>query len=502
MQSRCCPTSTRDVHLSLIFRALILVVSLAGTTLQAQERIALIMGNSIYGTITSLDNPSNDARLMAESLEAQGFAVTLLIDSTQIEMKRGISQFGRDLRGAGTDATGLFFYAGHGVQSFGTNYLLPVDIALSDAADLDLVAIEAQSVLQQMFSARNRTNIVILDACRNNPFSNVPDFNDNGLAEMKAPTGTFLSYATGPGGVALDGLTGNSPFTQAVANQIGKPGQLIEQMFKQVRVDVLEVTDGFQTPWDSSSLTTDFRFAEATTLSGAELEARQLWRSVKASRDPVQIMLFLRGYPDSSLADEARALLGEVMDQELAGDTPAQPKPAPKGPSAHEQKMFEAAQTDPSIVSYQAYLQSYPDGVFAEFATQELAALEKTAAANPASEPGQTSNAEPKTATLPDVVGVVTFTQALISGLPQVSGRSIAELIKTTPLFPPIEGLPESYWKDQTCANCHQWTVESICEQANTYLSLNRQRSLTKQHPFGGALKQNLRTWAAAGCPE
>jgi len=490
--------------LSLIFRTLVLVIALAGTTLQAQERIALVMGNSIYGTITSLDNPSNDARLMAESLEAQGFDVILLIDSNQIEMKRGISQFGRDLRNAGTDATGLFFYAGHGVQSFGTNYLLPVDISLSDAADLDLVAIEAQSVLQQMFSARNRTNIVILDACRNNPFSNVPDFNDNGLAEMKAPTGTFLSYATGPGGVALDGLTGNSPFTQAVAKQIGKPGQLIEQMFKQVRVDVLEVTNGVQTPWDSSSLTTDFRFAEATALSGAELEARQLWKSVQASRDPVQIMLFLRGYPDSSLAGEARALLAEVMDQELAGDTPAQPQPAPKGPSADEQKMFEAAQADPSIATYQTYLQSYPDGVFAEFATQELAALEKTVAASPPSEASQTPPDAPETAALPpsDSSGVVTFTQALISGLPEVSGRSIAELIKAKPLFPPIEGLPDSYWKDQTCANCHQWTVESICEQANTYLSLNRQRSLAKQHPFGGALKQNLRTWAAAGCPK
>ena len=503
------PATTRDVQLSLIFRALVLVAALAGTALQAQDRIALVMGNSVYGTITSLDNPANDARLMAESLEAQGFAVTLLIDSNQIEMKRGISQFGRDLRGAGTNATGLFFYAGHGVQSFGTNYLLPVDISLSDAADLDLVAIEAQSVLQQMYSARNRTNIVILDACRNNPFNNVPEFNDNGLAEMKAPTGTFLSYATGPGGVALDGLTGNSPFTQAVAAQMGNPGQLIEQMFKQVRVDVLEVTNGQQTPWDSSSLTSDFRFAEATKLSGAELEAQQLWASVKVSRDPVQIMLFLRGYPDSSLTDEARALLAEVMEQELAGETPAQPKPAPQGPSENETKMFEATQTNPSISGYQAYLQSYPNGIFAEFATQELAALkESSAAASPTRETGlaqpQTPTPEPEAteSAAAETTDVVTFTQALVSGLPQVSGRSIAELIKSQPLYPPVEGLPDSYWKDQKCSNCHKWTVASICEQANTYLSLNRQRSLSKQHPFGGALKQNLRTWAAAGCPK
>ena len=94
----------------------------------------------------------------------------------------------------------------------------------------------------------------------------------------------------------------------------------------------------------------------------------------------------------------------------------------------------------------------------------------------------------------------MTFTQALLSEVPEVSGRSIAELIKSSPIFPPIEGLPDAYWKGQKCSNCHQWTEERICEQANLYLSLNMQRSLSKQHPFGGALKLNLKTWAAGGC--
>jgi len=234
-----------------------------------------------------------------------------------------------------------------------------------------------------MFSARNKTNIVILDACRNNPFTEIPEFNDSGLAEMQAPTGTFLAYATAPGGVALDGVGGNSPFTHALAEQMNNPGMLIEQMFKQVRVSVLEKTNGQQTPWDASSLTSDFMFAQATVLSNAELEAQQLWKSVEASRDPVQIMLFLRGYPDSKMTGEARALLAEVMEQELAGDAPATPKPAPQGPSESEQLMFQAAQSDPSIASYQAYLQTYPDGVFAEFAAQELAALQTNTSTDP-----------------------------------------------------------------------------------------------------------------------
>ncbi|WP_368075922.1 caspase domain-containing protein [Leisingera sp. NJS201] len=196
-------------------RLMVLAVAAAcwGATVLAEERLALVIGNSAYGSVSPLDNPVRDARLIAQTLEGLGFDVTLAADTRQIEMKRAIGQFGRKLRGAGDDATGLFYYAGHGVQSFGSNYLLPVDVALADAADLDLMAVEAQSVLRQMASARNRTNIVILDACRNNPFEAVADLNESGLAEMKAPTGTFLAYATAPGDVALDGpgKTARSP---------------------------------------------------------------------------------------------------------------------------------------------------------------------------------------------------------------------------------------------------------------------------------------------------
>ena len=115
-----------------------------------------------------------------------------------------------------------------------------MDASLTDAADLSLVAVQANSVLRQMFSAKNKTNIFILDACRNNPFEDILGLNDNGLAEMKAPVGTFLSYATGPGAVALDGLDGNSPFTKALAKQIPMAGVPIEKVFKNVRIEVIE----------------------------------------------------------------------------------------------------------------------------------------------------------------------------------------------------------------------------------------------------------------------
>ncbi|MBK0327147.1 caspase family protein [Rhodobacteraceae bacterium F11138] len=468
----------------------------------AQDRLALVVGNSSYGTVSPLDNPSQDARLISETLEELDFRVTLLLDADQTAMKRGIAQFGRDLRNAGPEATGLFYYAGHGVQSFGTNYLLPVDVALNDAADLDLVAVEAQSVLRQMFSARNKTNIVILDACRNNPFSDIPDFNDNGLAEMQAPTGTFLAYATAPGGVALDGLEDNSPFTHALARQMTTPGVRIEQMFKKVRVEVIDQTGGKQTPWDASSLTSDFVFAEKEPMSSEELQELQLWNSVQASGDPVQIMLFLRGYSDGKYAGDARKLLAVLMEKELSDPAPAKPAPAAQGPSETEQKMFESAQAAGSIEGYQSYLDAFPQGVFAEFASQELAALQKQSGQDPV---GEGVTPEPEIAATPAPEpeaepGSITFDTVLASDQPAISGRSIAELVQGSPLYPPIEGLPEAYWKDKSCSNCHQWTQDRLCTQANSYLSLNMQRSLDKKHPFGGALKRHLKTWAAGGC--
>lgn len=149
---------------------------------RAEPRIALIIGNATYSDVAPLANAGADAALMSSALSDVGFDVTLVTNASQNEIKRAIAKFGAALRAAGPEAVGLFYYAGHDVQSFGANYLLPVDARLTVAADLDLVGLEAASVLRQMASARNQTNIVILDACRDNPFENVPDINDSGLA--------------------------------------------------------------------------------------------------------------------------------------------------------------------------------------------------------------------------------------------------------------------------------------------------------------------------------
>ncbi len=311
---------------------LILAAGVVPRATFAESRIALVIGNGNYDSVSTLNNPENDATLIADTLEVLGFDVTLLVDASQVDLRRGISQFGRDLREAGQDGTGLFYYAGHALQSFGNNYLLPVDANLTDAADLGLVAIEAESVLRQMFSAKNRTNIVILDACRNNPFEAIPDFSDNGLAEMKAPAGTFLAYATEPGGVALDGLGVNSPFTQVLAHEMMEPDVPVEQMFKKVRVAVREITQDRQTPWDTSSLISDFTFVAGNTLSAEETAELQLWSTVRSARDLMQVKLFLDAYPNSRFGLDGRKLLVALM--EAKQPELAEPKPTLAGSTA------------------------------------------------------------------------------------------------------------------------------------------------------------------------
>lgn len=408
----------------------------------AEERIALLIGNSDYTAVSPLENAANDATLLAQSLEGVGFEVTLVTNTSQDDLKRSIAEFGRRLRSAGPDTVGLFYYAGHGVQSFGANYLLPVDALLTDAADLDLVAFEAASVLRQMASARIRTNIVILDACRNNPFEDILALNDNGLAEMNAPTGTFLAYATSPGAVALDGAGENSPFTAALAEAIKVEGLPIEQAFKRVRVQVLDETRGLQTPWDTSSLTQDFVFRPIKEPVTEEISEQQLWDSVRESRDPVQIMLFLRSNPGGVFAEDARALLVSAMSAELDG-----------------------VEAEPN-----APLQNDETDVF---------------------------EAVPE---VPDVVSPVFFDVPMTEGVPEIVGLTIAQAAEGSPLFSPIDGLPEELWKGQSCNNCHAWTREALCTQAGTYLAQGTSRTLDQRHPYGGSFKSNLRNWAGGGC--
>lgn len=218
--------------------------------------LALVIGNSNYA-VGRLNNPVNDARLIAETLRKLGFEVTPLFDASQAQMKRAIIEFSDKLEGDGGDGVGLFYYAGHGTQVDGRNFLIPVDAPVNRDKDLAVVAVEATSILEAMHAARNRLNFVILDACRNDPFPRGTRSATQGLARMGATHGTLIAYATSPGEVAADGEGANSPYSAALASELLRPHVAVERMFRQVRNRVMQQTNQRQVPWESSSLTGD-----------------------------------------------------------------------------------------------------------------------------------------------------------------------------------------------------------------------------------------------------
>ena len=226
----------------------------------AEKRIALVIGNSAYKD-APLANPANDARLMAKTLGGLGFEVIEVLDANQKAMKRAVRDFGARIERAGKDTVGLFYYAGHGVQVKGENFLIPVGAPIAREADVSIEAVSAGAILEQLSFAKNRLNIVILDACRNNPFKRSFRSASRGLARMDAPTGSIVAYSTAPGRVASDGDGQNGPYTEALARAMQRPGLKVEDVFKLTRRQVIASTAEQQVPWESSSLVGDFYFS-------------------------------------------------------------------------------------------------------------------------------------------------------------------------------------------------------------------------------------------------
>ena len=225
------------------------------------DRLALVIGNGAYQT-APLKNPINDAEDMAASLKKLGFKVILKKNADQRTMEDIIRYFGRQLRGGDV---GLFYFAGHGVQVESRNYLMPVDAKIESESDVKYEAVDAGRVLGKMEDAENQLNIVILDACRNNPYSRAFRSDQSGLARMDAPTGSLVAYSTAPGEVAADGPDRNGIFTKHLIKHMMTPNLSIEHVLKRVRIDVAKQTNGRQIPWESSSLMGDFYFNTSKT---------------------------------------------------------------------------------------------------------------------------------------------------------------------------------------------------------------------------------------------
>ena len=253
-------------------RLCLLAIALCWTAAaaQAQEserRVALVIGNAAYQHVDRLANPVNDAKLIADTLRKSGF--TLVGGGAQQNVDKAafdrlVREFGQQIQGA---EVALFYYAGHGMQVQDTNWLLPVDANPTRVQDLDFQLENAELVLKQMDGAGTRLNIVLLDACRNNPFANLSTRGvAGGLAQMRAPEGTLISFATQPGNVAVDGGGADGPYALALADAMRQPGLDIFHLFNQVGLKVKHDTQGSQQPWVSSSpIDGDFYFARTET---------------------------------------------------------------------------------------------------------------------------------------------------------------------------------------------------------------------------------------------
>ncbi|CAN5429120.1 caspase family protein [soil metagenome] len=279
----------------------------------AERRIALVVGNSAYQNVTRLDNPKNDASLIAATLADLGFRLIgggAQLDLDKVSLDNAVQSFGRQIQGADV---ALFFYAGHGVQVSGSNYLVPVNANPTREADVDFQMVDVNLVLRQMQGSGTKLNLVILDACRNNPFgSRGLRAAEGGLAQMRAPEGTLISYATQPGSVAQDGADGHSPYTKALASTVRRAGLDIFQTFNQVGLAVKRSTGGAQQPWVSSSpIDGSFYFVEplATPPGVAPTPAAQQQAALNVPQrlDPDRTMI-----KDSALLHEISNRLYEL----------------------------------------------------------------------------------------------------------------------------------------------------------------------------------------------
>jgi hypothetical protein len=342
------------------------------------KRIALVIGNGGYTSAPPLKNPPNDARDMAATLKTLGFDVTSGINVTQKEMKRLIREFGLKLKAGGS---GLFYYAGHGVQSKGRNYLIPVDAEIQSEAEVEDSGVDAGLVLNYMDDAQNGLNIVILDACRNNPFARSFRSANDGLAQVDAPTGTLIAYATAPGRVASDGTNQNGLYTAELLKQMRTPGVSVTDMFMRVRAEVMKQTANKQVPWEASSLVGSFYFAGAPGESSVAANVPKIdpvafelsyWETIKNSTSAEDFKAYLARYPQGQFVELAKNRI-EVLK---SATKPAETSSPTASGSATELAFWDSIKNSTSAEDYRAYLEKYPNGEFAGLARRRLAPLE------------------------------------------------------------------------------------------------------------------------------
>ncbi|MBY3347973.1 caspase family protein [Rhizobium laguerreae] len=289
-----------------------LLLSVAGATNASDKRLALVIGNSDYTMFRGLPAAANDAVDISEALAGLGFSVVGGRDLDHVQMVSAVNEFAR--QSAEADVA-LVYYAGHGLQVDGVNYLIPVDVTIDSVDDLGAATVSLDAVMRAL-SETNAVRLIFLDACRNNP---IPDDMIKGRRRGLAPinaAGFLVAYSTQPENVALDGAGRNSPFAEALLNHIGQAGQDIASLMISVRRDVIAATGGFQIPWENSSLTKEFYFVDGDR-DYMSAEAT-LFRLAGKHRDPGIMAAYLQKYPKGAYVADVRALQSNSAD--AAGD--------------------------------------------------------------------------------------------------------------------------------------------------------------------------------------
>jgi uncharacterized caspase-like protein len=290
-----------------------------------ERRLALVIGNGDYPN-APLRNPVNDARDFAAALTDSGFDVIRLENANLRQLRTALRDFGDRLKKQG--GVGLFYFAGHGMQLKGRNYLIPVGAQIEREDEIEFESLDANLVLEKLDAAGNRFNIVILDACRNNPFARAFRSTAQGLAQMDAPSGTVIAFATAPGSVASDGPDRNGLYTQYLVESMQRPGLKIEEVFKQVRAAVRRDSGGQQTPWESTSLEGDFYF-HPVDLAAAEAARKQ--QEQARLEELVRVAIAREREQMRKELEEARIQAGNAQQTAVAGERPiARPAETPK----------------------------------------------------------------------------------------------------------------------------------------------------------------------------
>ncbi|WP_346898703.1 caspase domain-containing protein [uncultured Roseibium sp.] len=360
----------------LIFLAAVLLIVSSFADARA-ERLALVVGNSAYGKNMELKNPRNDAQALSGELTDFGFHVIVGLDLTRNQFEDKIQEFARASRGA---EAAIFFYAGHGIQVGSSNYLIPVDANIRDETDLEFETIRLNTIIGLM-ERKHRTNIVFLDACRDNPMSRSLARSmgtrslsvGRGLAPVETGIGTLIGYATQPGNVAYDGDGRNSPFTTALLRHMSTPGLDVELMMRRVRRDVMAATDERQVPWSSSSLTGAFVFNRAdrqSTPAVAGLAPAPAFREADSRSKP----------PDVGVTAAAAPAAAADQPVEVAAIDPAATMGAnePPAPAFSEWELARSMQRELNRLGCEAGAEDGVWGRKSSAALEQLAEHEST----------------------------------------------------------------------------------------------------------------------------